>query len=615
VQLAVWAPFTRRAVEVVPAGTATGGGAAPVLLAPQDGRPGWYAGEVGWLRHGIEYFLVVDGGDPVPDPRARRLPSGVNGPSQAWDAGTHVWHDAAWSGRPLADCAVVYELHVGTFTVAGTLDAAAEHLPYLRDLGVTHVELMPLAAFAGTHGWGYDSVALDAVHEPYGGPDALCRFVDAAHGRGLAVLLDVVQNHLGPSGNHWDVFGPFLTEEQHTPWGAAVNLDEAWSDDVRAILVGSSVRWLTDFHLDGLRLDALHALRDDRAVTYPEELAAAVDALADELGRPLALVAETDRNDPSTVLARQAGGGGLGLTAQWDDDVHHALHWLLTDETQEYYADFASPASVAHALERAFLHDGRWSSFRRRTHGRPVDWARTDPWRFVVSAQTHDQVGNRALGERIAALAGRDGAACAAALLLTLPYTPLLFMGEEWGETRPWQFFTSFPDAQLGTAVTAGRRREFARRSWAEDGVPDPQDPATFERSRLDPAAAATTDPQMVRWYRDLLTLRRTHSALGPAQRGPGATAGGLRCSWSNATHGRLEWFMVARDGWRIVVNLAAEPVVVRLGSEGTDTDVVLAWRDDAAPVDGDPQAVRLGPRCAAVVRVRELGSGEALRG
>ena len=609
-RLTVWAPHARSPVQVLPAGAAVASGAGAVLLAPEEGRPGWYTGPVDWLRHDVDYLLSVDDGDPVPDPRARRLPAGVHGPARVWDPATHRWDDAGWTGRALADGGVVYELHVGTFTRPGTLDAAAEHLPHLVDLGVTHVELMPLAAFDGTHGWGYDSVALEAVHEPYGGPAALCRFVDAAHRQGLAVLVDVVQNHLGPSGNHWDVFGPFLTEEHSTPWGAAVNLDAAWSDDVRSILVASSLDWLTDFHLDGLRLDAVHALRDDRAITYPEELAAAVDGLAEQLGRPLALVAETDRNDPATVLPRRTGGGGLGLTAQWDDDVHHALHWLLTDEAQEYYADFASPASVAHALEQAYLHDGRWSSFRRRTHGRAVDWTRTEPWRFVVSAQTHDQVGNRAAGERIAVLAGRDRAACAAALLLTLPYTPMLFMGEEWAETRPWQYFTSFGDPALGARVTAGRRREFAGHSWAPDSVPDPQDPATFERSRLDPAAGAAADPQMVRWYRDLLALRRSEPGLGPAQCGPAATAAGLHCSWANAADGRPEWFVVVRDGWRTVVNLTGHPLAVELGSEVTGAHVVLAWRADATIVDGDPVAVRLGPACAAVVRVVEHGAG-----
>ncbi len=383
----------------------------------------------------------------------------------------------------------------GPSPAPGTLDAAAEHLRHLVDLGVTHVELMPLAAFDGPHGWGYDSVALEAVHEPYGGPAALCRFVDAAHRHGLAVLVDVVQNHLGPSGNHWEVFGPFLTDEHSTPWGAAVNLDAAWSDDVRSILVASSLDWLTDFHLDGLRLDAVHALRDDRAITYPEELAAAVDVLAERLGRPLALVAETDRNDPATVLPRRDGGGGLGLTAQWDDDVHHALHWLLTDEAQEYYADFASPASVAHALERAYLHDGRWSSFRRRTHGRAVDWSRTEPWRFVVSAQTHDQVGNRAAGERIAVLAGRDRAGvrrrpaahaavharcCSWVRSGARPDPGSTSPRSATRRSAPWS-----PPAGAGSSPgTRGRRtasptRRTRRRSSARGSTPPPEPPPT----------------------------------------------------------------------------------------------------------------------------------------
>ena len=434
------------------------------------------------------------------------------------------------------------------------------------------------------------------MHEPYGGPDALCRFVDAAHDAGLAVVLDLVHNHLGPSGDYWDRFGPLRTSAHRTPWGAAVNLDQPGSDDVRAILLGSARRWLTDFHLDGLRLDAVHALHDQRALTYLEELAASVDDLAVELGRPLALVAESDRNDPGTVLPRAAGGAGgpgltapgsgLGLTAQWDDDVHHALHWLTTGETQGYYADFGSAPALAHTLERAFWHDGRWSSFRGRTHGRPVDWARTDPWRFVVSVQTHDQVGNRAAGDRIAALVGPDRAAAAAAILLTLPYTPMLFMGEEWGETTPWPYFSSFPDPVLGAAVSEGRRAEFERHGWGAPDVPDPQDPATYEAARLDPAAGVAAHPLMVAWYRDLLALRRREPGLLPVSAGPDPTAGALRCRYGSEPVGphdpRPSWVVVGRPGWRTAVNLRDVDQDVPLDVAGlagvADAQVELAW-------------------------------------
>ena len=320
------------------------------------------------------------------------------------------------------------------------------------------------------------------------------------------------------------------------------------------------------------------------------------------------MVAETDRNDPATVTPRAAGG--TGMTAQWDDDVHHALHSLLTGETQGYYADFGSAGAVAHALERAFLHDGRWSTFRGRTHGRPVDWSRTDPWRFVVSLQTHDQVGNRALGDRLATLAGPDLAACGAALLLTLPYTPMLFMGEEWGATTPWQFFTSFGDRRLAAAVTSGRREELAGHGWAADQVPDPQDPATFERSRLEGPPPWAQDsvggPGLLRWYRDLLALRRQEPGLGSSYAGPVATAGGIRCSWSAPGDGRPEWFVLVRGRWRTAVNLTGTERDVELGgSAGAGQATVrLAWRDAAQVPDGRPTTVRLGPHTAAVLEL-----------
>jgi maltooligosyltrehalose trehalohydrolase len=627
VHLQVWAPRALVGVDVVAAGPTDSGRPLRTALPADPVRPGWYAGEVGWLRHDVRYRLSLDGADPVPDPLARRLPDGVHGPAQAWDPSTHVWQDDGWAGRALRDAGVVYELHVGTFTRAGTLDAAAEHLGHLRDLGTSHVELMPLSAFDGPHGWGYDGVALDAVHEPYGGPDALCRFVDAAHVAGLAVLLDLVHNHLGPSGDYWDRFGPLRTGAHRTPWGAAINLDQPGSDDVRAILLGSARRWLADFHLDGLRLDAVHALHDQRALTYLEELAARIDDLAVELGRPLALVAESDRNDPGTVLPRAAGGAGgpgltapgsgLGLTAQWDDDVHHALHWLTTGETQGYYADFGSGPALAHTLQRAFWHDGRWSSFRGRTHGRPVDWARTDPWRFVVSVQTHDQVGNRAAGDRIAALVGPDRAAAAAAILLTLPYTPMLFMGEEWGETTPWPYFSSFPDAVLGTAVSEGRRAEFERHGWGAPDVPDPQDPATYEAARLDPVAGVAGHPEMVAWYRELLALRRREPGLLPASAGPGPTAGALHCRFGAepvaADDPRPSWVVIGRPGWRTVVNLRDDEQDVPLDVAGLaavgGATVELAWLPcTLADADDRPGGtVRLPGHGSAVVRVTEV--------
>ena len=591
--LMVWAPTAER-VRALPVGLAAED------LTRLDDPQGWFGGGDPWWRPGAEYLLEVDGMS-VPDPRARYLPHGVHGPARVVDPAAFAWSDDAWAGRDLAAGAVVYELHVGTATADGTLDSAIALLDDLADLGVTHVELMPLAAFDGPHGWGYDGVALDAVHAPYGGPEALVRFVDAAHARGLAVLLDVVHNHLGPSGNYWAQFGPFFTDTHSTPWGSAINLDAHGSDDVRAILIDSACSWVRDYHLDGLRLDAVHELRDSRAQTFLEELGVAVADLSGQAGRPLALIAESDRNDVRTVTPPSAGG--LGMTGQWDDDVHHALHWLLTGETSGYYADFGSCAAVAHALERGFLHDGRWSSFRGRTHGRPVDWTTTDPWRLVVSLQTHDQVGNRAAGERLVALTGIDVAACGAALLLTLPYTPMLFMGEEWGASTPWCFFSSFPDQDLSRAVTEGRRREFAPYGWDAESVPDPQDPATRAGSVLRHDEQDVDDHGLLLdWYRELIALRMRPGGPGAASATGagstnGSTAGGLACSYSEDEDGRPAWFAACRPGWATVVNLGDDVAEVPVEDA---LSIELAWRDGARLVAG---GVELQPRSAAVVR------------
>jgi len=592
-RLRVWAPRAQ-SVEVL---LKDGG---RVALAAEIERPGWFAAIVPALTHGTDYELVLDNEEPVPDPRARWLRWGVHGPSRVWDPASYEWADADWRGRDLADNAVLYELHVGTFTTPGTFDAAATHLAWLSELGITHVELMPVAGFDGRWGWGYDPVAIDAVHEPYGGPEALCRFVDAAHGSGLAVVLDVVQNHLGPSGAHWQRFGPFLSGEVHrTPWGDAVNLDAPGSDDVREILLSSAIGWLRDFHLDGLRLDAIHTLKDDRALTYLEELGARVDEFSAEAGRPLALIAESDLNDPRFVTPREHGG--IGLDAQWDDDIHHGLHWLLTGETAGYYADFGSPQAVAYAIEHGFLHDGHWSSFRGRSHGRPIDFALVHPWRLVVALQTHDQIGNRASGERLAGLVDVDRLAAGAALLLTLPYTPMLFMGEEWGASSPWMYFTAFADAELGDAVSQGRQQEFVGHGWEADAVPDPQVPRTFSASKLDwDEAGSGEHAELATWYRSWLALRVSDPPIGSAAAGPSSRPGEIECDWSRPVEvgERPAWFSIRRGTWRTVVNLSDGEVVIDL-PEGR-TDVVLDWRERARL---EASTLRLEARGTVVLR------------
>ena len=493
-------------------------------LPDQDRLVGMIPVPGGWwtapfdLEPGTDYAFRVDGSPNRPDPRSALQPDGVHGPSRTVDPDTWRWTDQNWAGRDLRG-SVIYELHVGTFTPEGTLDAAISRLGHLVDLGVDIVELMPLAAFPGKAGWGYDGVGLWAVHEAYGGPDALARFVDAAHNAGIGVCLDVVYNHLGPSGNYLSVFGPYFTPAHHTPWGEAVNYDHDGSQQVRAFVIDSALRWMQDFHIDALRLDAIHEIKDDAAAAAtPQrhvlaELSDAVAALSIELGRPLSLVAEADLNDVGVITPTSeeppAKVPSLGMTAQWADDVHHALHVRLTGEDQGYYGDFAEVGAWAKAYGRAFLHNGTWSTFRERNWGAPVP-EDTDPRRFVVFGSDHDQVGNRAVGDRPSAILDDAALAATAALVLLSPYTPMLFMGEEWGTRTPFQFFTDHEEDDLARSVSEGRVREFAGFGWDADEIPDPQAAATVEASRLrwselDEAEHA----RMLAWYQALTTLRR----------------------------------------------------------------------------------------------------------
>jgi maltooligosyltrehalose trehalohydrolase len=554
-------------------------------------RTGWWTTEAE-AADGDRYGFVLDDGPALPDPRSRRQPDGPDGESAVVDQEAYAWR-TEWAGRGLPG-AVLYELHIGTYTGEGTFDAAAARLPHLAELGVTHVSLMPVCPFPGTHGWGYEGVSLWAVHEPYGGPDGLKRFVDTAHGLGLAVVLDVVHNHLGPSGNHLPAFGPYFTETHHTPWGAAVNLDAPGSDEVRAYLLGSALGWLRDYRLDGLRLDAVHALADTRALTFLEQLSAAVDALAAELGRPLPLIAESDRCDPRTTTPRAAGG--IGLHAQWNDDFHHALHTALTGESQGYYADFAAAplTALAKTVTSAFFHNGTYSSFRGRAHGRRVDIARTAATRFVGYAQTHDQIGNRALGDRLSASLSPGLLACAAALVLTGPFTPMLFMGEEWGARTPWQFFTDHTDPALAEAVRSGRRREFAAHGWAADDIPDPQDPATRDRSCLD-----WTEPErepharIQAWYRELIALRRAMPDLSDPD----------LASVKTAFDEQARWLAYRRGDLRIAVNLDEKPATIPLGvgrNRNSRGRVLAAWEPVETP--GADGLLHLPPESCVVL-------------
>ncbi|MCU1483726.1 MAG: Malto-oligosyltrehalose trehalohydrolase [Actinomycetia bacterium] len=469
------------------------------------GDRGWWSLDVPDAGPGTEYAFRLDGGDPRPDPRSPWQPEGVHGPSKVVDHDAFPWTDDEWRGAHLPS-AVLYELHVGTFSHEGTFDGAIQHLEHLVELGVTAVELLPVAEFPGARGWGYDGVDLYAPHSAYGGPDGLKRFVDAAHRQGLAVVLDVVYNHFGPEGCYLGEFGPYFTDFFTTPWGDAVNYSREQSDEVRRFAIDNALMWLRDHHVDGLRLDAVHAIVDPSAVHLLEQLSAEVEELAAVVGRPLFLIAESDLND--TRLLRPRDVGGYGVDAQWSDDLHHAIRTTVTDERRGYYVDFDGLPDLAAALERGWPHAGGWSEFRQRTHGRPFD---RPGWQLVGYSQDHDQVGNRAQGDRLSDVVPLDVLQVVAALVLTAPFVPMLFQGEEWGASSPFQYFTSHTDPELGRAVSEGRRREFADFGFEPDDVPDPQDPATFERSKLRWDELDDGDHAVLhRWYRALVALRRS---------------------------------------------------------------------------------------------------------
>ncbi|ORA38632.1 malto-oligosyltrehalose trehalohydrolase [Mycobacterium aquaticum] len=542
---------------------------------------GWWRADVDATADNRYGFVLDDDPQVLPDPRSPRQPDGVHEPSQLWQPALDAWTDADWAGRSIAG-AVIYELHTGTFTPAGTFDAAIEKLDYLVDLGVDFIELMPVNAFNGTHGWGYDGVLWYAVHEPYGGPDGLIRFIDACHARGLGVLIDAVFNHLGPSGNYLPRFGPYLSSG-HNPWGASINLSDADADEVRRYILDCALRWMREFHADGLRLDAVHALMDNTAIHLLEELATETDALAAELGRPLSLIAESDLNDPRLITPRDQGG--YGLTAQWDDDIHHAIHTAVSGERQGYYSDFGSLRTLASTLKNGYYHAGTYSSFRRRRHGRPLDTATIPATRLLAYTLTHDQVGNRAVGDRPSQVLDTGQLAVKAALALGSPYTAMLFMGEEWGSSSPFQFFSSHPEPELARATAEGRKAEFAEHGWDADEVPDPQDPATFERSKLNWDEIDEGDHGRLRQlYRDLIALRHTEADLADP--------------WLDHLHiefdERQRWIVMRRGAVAIACNLGEDATSVPVTGE-----LVLAWGE---PEPG-PEATMLAGHSFAILR------------
>ncbi|MCC6438190.1 MAG: malto-oligosyltrehalose trehalohydrolase [Acidimicrobiales bacterium] len=579
--LGVWAPAAERVEIILDASP----DAVVRPMQRDEERPGWWR----WphAHHG-PYWFVLDG-VAHPDPRSPWQPHGPDAASHTWDHAAHRWADHRWHGRPLGSV-VLYELHVGTFSPEGTYAGVQQRLDHLEALGVGAIELLPLHTAPGGRGWGYDGVCWFAPHPAYGTPDELKALVDACHARGIAVVVDVVYNHLGPAGNHLWAFGPYFTDRHHTPWGQGLNVDGPDSDEVRRYVVDNAAMWLRDYHVDGLRLDAVHAIVDHSARHLLEELAEMVAELSVQLDRTLWLIAESDANDPRLVRSRDAHG--FGLDAQWADDLHHAVHVALTGERDGYYGDFAGLPDVPKAWREVFVRDGTYSPSLRRRHGRPI--GELAPRRFVTALQNHDQIGNRARGDRIGTTVGADRQRIGAALVLLAPTVPLLFQGEEWAASTPFQYFTDHPDPALAEAVRQGRRKEFAAFGWRPDDIPDPQAVATFVASTLrweeldEPAHAA-----MLAWYRSLLGLRRRCPVPAHPRAMPGGTV-----EVAVVDEHRLQ----ARLGvLQVAVNLGSSPITFALDAfaDPGEPSTVLLQSGTVTVGDG---ALRLGPDSIAVL-------------
>jgi len=557
-----------------------------VLPMNAPNKRGWWMLEVTEANCGSDYaFLIDDDPTPYPDPRSHQQPNGVHGMSRLYDHAAFEWHDQLWRGSPKTG-SVLYEMHIGTFSKEGTFDGAIAHLDYLADLGITHVELMPIAEFAGARGWGYDGVALFATHEPYGGPNGLKRFVDACHAKGLSVILDVVYNHFGPVGSYSNKFGPYLTDRHKTPWGDAVNLDEGGSDEVRRFFCDNALMWLRDYHCDGLRFDAVHEFIDRSAVHFMEQLSVEVERLGATLGREFYLIAESDLNDPTVIRPREAQG--YGMDSQWSDDFHHSLFTLVytKEPGRGYYDDFGSMADLHKALKHAYVYDGKYSGYRKRKHGRPVE--ALSAHHFIHFDQNHDQVGNRALGERLEHLSGLDAAKVAIGIVLMAPYIPMLFMGEEWATSSPFLYFADHEDEEMRRLVSEGRKRDFAL--FFGDEVPNPEDIETFERSKLNwDEIGEGKHAEMLAWTKALIKLRRCTVCLND---------GNMHHLMVSSDDKRMTLVM-QREEARILVNLGTDPqrfdlldgeclcLISRLGIEGAD---------DAIELPGMTLAVLLSP-------------------
>lgn len=497
----LWAPFART-IDVHILGNKE-------RLEPLRRLPkGYFENTFGDIEPETGYYYRIDGRYEYPDPASRSQLEGVHGPSMVTD-NNFKWSDKSWQGHKLHDY-IIYELHTGTFTAEGTFDAIVLRLDALVETGITAIEIMPVAQFPGSRNWGYDGVYPFAVQDSYGGTEGLKRLVNACHAKGIAVVLDVVYNHIGPEGNYYNKFGPYFTERYRTPWGEPINFDGAYSDEVRRYFIENALYWFTDFHIDALRLDALHAIFDFSPRTFLEELAESVKKLGKQLGRRLYLIGESDANDRRLVRSPELGG--YGLDAQWNDDFHHVVHVLLTGEKQGYYSDFGSVGQLEKSFCEGFVYSGQYSNYRQRRHGSSSREITAE--HFVVFCQNHDQIGNRMEGDRLSHLISFEGLKLAAGVLMLAPFVPLIFMGEEYGETSPFQYFISHSDRALIDAVRNGRKQEFASFKHKGD-FPDPQDEATFQRCKINFEAGDEGQHRVLRnLYKTLISMRKTLPAL-----------------------------------------------------------------------------------------------------
>lgn len=496
----VWAPLKNKVSLLLPEQNVT--------HEMQRDADGYWSVTLPNIKAGTQYYYVLDEEGKRPDPASRHQPEGVHGPSAVTDPNGFTFTDDQWKGMSLEQM-IIYELHTGTFSPEGTLQGIIDRLPALQELGITTIEIMPLAQFPGSRNWGYDGVYPFALQNSYGSINDLKKLVDAAHNIGIAVILDVVYNHQGPEGNYFSDFGPYFTDKYKTPWGQAINFDDAWSDGVRSFYIANALMWLDEFHIDGLRLDAVHAYWDSSALHFVQELTAAVHELEQRCGKKKILIGELDLNNPRYITS--VANGGYGLQGQWIDEFHHALHSKLTGETNGYYEDFGKLDLLARSYADAYVYTGQYSAHRKRRFGLAPQHL---PYsQFVAFIQNHDQVGNRMLGERLSALVPFEALKLSAAALLLSPFVPLLFMGEEYGEKNPFQFFTSFEDPELVTAVREGRKKEFAAFHAAGE-APDPMAPETFDASKLSWDTKTPENATLLACYRYLIGLRKTRPAL-----------------------------------------------------------------------------------------------------